>query len=502
MLTQQQLETHLWSCADVLRGSIDSEEFRSHILTLVFYKRLADQSQFEAQTAGRRRATRSQNGPRRIEIPPGCSWQDLSDTPPDRLGRRLDDVMSVVGSANPQLDAVLRSVSWNATVNDDGVQKPRIGGEVLRALVLEFDKHDLSDANVDADVLRRGYEHLIGRFADDSGARGCEFYTPREIVQVLIRILEPAPNATIYDPTCGSGGMLIYGAEHLRRQSGSDGARAMRLFGQERNWSTWAIARMNMLMHGLEAEIRGGASTLTDPQFLTGDGTLQTFDVVIANFPFSDKFWGCDELSDDPFGRFTYGVPPKGNGDFAYLQHIIASMNESGRAGVVCSQGVLYRGRSEGRIRRAILEDDIIEAVIGLPADIFHGNSIPACLLIFNRRKPERRQGRVLFIDASGGYERVRRRNRLRPEDVDRIVEAFESGRDEDRYCRLVAMDEIAAEGFILSVPRYVDTFDPKKSADLAAAMAALDEAETARERAMATLRSRMGELTRVDPTP
>lgn len=403
--------------------------------------------------------------------------------------------LSVVGVANPQLDAVFRSVDWNATVNDNGVQKPRIGDEVLHDLVQSFNRHNLSNANVDLDVLGRAYEYLILRFADDAGADGGEFYTPHEVVRVLVRILKPTPTARVYDPTCGSGGMLVYSAGYVREQEGPEGARAMKLFGQERNWNTWAIARMNMVLHDLEAEIRGGASTLTDPQFLQDEGQIDTFDVVIANFPFSDEKWGHERLQDDPFGRMRYGIPPKKNGDFAFIQHIVASMNHTGRAGVVCSQGVLFRGQSEGKIRRAMLDEDIIEAVVGLPANLFYGNTIPGCLLLFNRCKPEERRDKVLFIYAAKDFESLSNQNRLRPQDVDRIVTAFEAGQDEDRYCRLVEMDEIAENDFNLNIPRYIDTFEPEEPVDMAAAVVSLNGAETAREEAMRTLRGYLKEL-------
>lgn len=502
MLTQQQLESHLMSCANILRGSIDSQDFKNYILTMMFFKRLADQWQFEADAAVERMerggkqlsaevqgAIRNDPDFHRIKIPAGCFWPDIVATPTHQLGQKLNEIMGEVGSANPQLDAVFRAVDWNDTVNDNGVQKPRIGNDVLHDLVQEFSKHDLSNAHVDVDVLGRAYEYLILQFADDAGAKGGEFYTPREVVQVLVRVLRPAPTARVYDPTCGSGGMLVYSAEHVRQQEGPEGSRAMRLFGQERNWNTWAIARMNMVLHDLEAEIRGGASTLTDPQFLAPDGKIDTFDVVIANFPFSDKNWGHARLQDDPFGRMRYGIPPKKNGDFAFIQHIVASMNETGRAGVVCSQGVLFRGQSEGKIRRAMLEEDIIEAVVGLPANLFYGNTIPGCLLFFNRCKSAERRGKVLFIYAAGDYEELSNQNRLRPGDVDQIVAAFEAGQDEERYCRLVEMGEIAENDFNLNIPRYIDTFEPEEPVDMAAAVAALNDAEAAREEAMRTLR-------------
>jgi len=271
----------------------------------------------------------------------------------------------------------------------------------------------------------------------------------------------------------------------------------MKLFGQELNLNSWAVCKMNVALHNVEANIEGGWSSLTDPQFLTPDGKIETFDLVMANFPFSDKFWGYDDLKTDPFGRFTYGIPPRKSGDFAYIQHIIASMNETARAGVVCSQGVLYRGQSEGKIRQAIVEDDLVEAVIGLPADIFHGNSIPACVLILNRRKPEGRRGKVLFVNAADGYEELPKQNRLRDDDVDRIVDAFEMGSDQDHYCRSVGMDEMADNDFVLSIPRYVDTFDSEDLTDLDSSISILERAEIERELSVMELRQRIGGLKR-----
>ncbi|WP_395142676.1 N-6 DNA methylase, partial [Armatimonas sp.] len=338
-----------------------------------------------------------------------------------------------------------------------------IANEVVAALVNHFNapEMNLSNANVEPDILGRAYEYLIKKFADDAGQKAGEFFTPPEVVDILIRCLEPKPGETIYDPTCGSGGMLVHSADFLKENNHSTSE--LQYFGQEMNWQTYAIAKINLLLHGLEGKIAGGKSTLTDPQFLT-NGTLDRFSVVIANFPFSDSEWFLpeskrteDEIKKakksvatdgykDRYNRFSFGQPPTSNGDFAFIQHIIASANDSGRCGVVCPQGVLFRGQPEIEeetgefdkngepkvrrrkaddeylIRRGILESGMLDAVIALPLNIFYGAGVPACLLILNKNRASERAGKTQLVYAARHYRELSAQNQLRPQDVMRIL--------------------------------------------------------------------------------
>ena len=352
------------------------------------------------------------------------------------------------------------TVDWNQPA-PDGNDK-LIKNAVVHALIQHFNGKNLSNASVQPDILGRAYEYLIKMFADDAGAKAGEFFTPPEVVDILIRSLEPKPGETIYDPTCGSGGMLVHSADFLAEHGHKPNL--IQCFGQEMNWQTYAIAKINVILHGLEAEIKGGKSTITEPQFLEPKGGVRQFDIVIANFPFSNEFWWLpEELQTeeeaqkqkksigrdgytDPYNRFVFGTPPISNGDFAFIQHIVASTKEDGRCGVVCPQGVLFRGQPEIEeetgefdkngdlkirrrkaddeylIRKGILDSKYLDAVIGLPLNIFYGAGVPACLLLMNKNRPEERRDKVLLIYAARHYRELSNKNQLRPQDLMRIL--------------------------------------------------------------------------------
>jgi type I restriction enzyme M protein len=477
-LTLQQLEAHLWGAANILRGKTAGQDYKNYILSLMFYKRLCDQWEHEADDAiaeleGQQRRAFSEKekaifrkrGEHRFQIPDGSRWGDMKAASTN-LGEVLTKAMRAVANANDELRGVF-TVDWNQPA-PDGSGKPLIANEVVHALVQHFDEHDLSNRSVPPDVLGRAYEYLIKKFADDAGAKAGEFFTPPEVVDTLVRILEPRPGDTIYDPTSGSGGMLVHAADYLR-EHGSH-ATSARYFAQEMNWGNAAIGKINSVLHGLEAEIKAGASTLTDPQFLE-DGRVRRFSMVLANFPFSDEFWWLkpEQQTDDkkkkeklkreifgkegykdPFGRFGRGTafraPPAAYGDYAFILHIVASLTEDGRAGIVCPQGVLFRGQPEVEeeaeelndegnprlkrrkaddehlIRRALLESPLIDAVISLPLNVFYGAGVPACLLILRKQRPAERRDKVLLIYAARHYRELSAQNELRPQDVMRIL--------------------------------------------------------------------------------
>ena len=477
-LTLQQLEAHLWGAANILRGKTAGQDYKNYILSLMFYKQLCDQWEWEADDSiaelerqqGREfteaeRAIFRKRGEHRYVIPDGSRWGDVKVVSVN-IGEALTRAMRAVADANDELRGVF-TVDWNQPA-PDGSGRPLIANEVVHALVQHFDEHDLSNRSVPADVLGRAYEYLIKRFADDAGAKAGEFFTPPEVVDTLVRILEPRPGDTIYDPTGGSGGMLVHAAEYLREHGHL--ATHAGYFAQEMNWSNAAIGKINSVLHGLEADIQAGHSTISDPQFLE-DGGVRKFSLVLANFPFSDDYWWLkpEQQTDDKtkkarlkkeifgkegykdtYGRFGRGTgfqaPPAKYGDYAFILHIVASLSASGRAGIVCPQGVLFRGQprieeetgdldAEGNpkvrrrkaddehlIRRALLESRLIDAVVSLPLNVFYGAGVPACLLILRRQRPVERRDQVLLIYAARHYRELSAQNELRPQDVMRML--------------------------------------------------------------------------------
>ena len=478
-LTLQQLEAHLWGAANILRGKTAGQDYKNYILSLMFYKRLCDQWEWEADDAiaelerqqGRefteeQKAIFRKRGEHRYRIPEGARWGDVK-TISTNIGEVLTSAMRAVANANHELRGVF-TVDWNQPA-PDGSGRPLIANEVVHALVQHFDEHDLSNASVPSDVLGRAYEYLIKKFADDAGAKAGEFFTPSEVVDTLVRILEPQPGDTVYDPTGGSGGMLVHTANYLRE--GGHLVTHARYFAQEMNWGNAAIGKINSVLHGLEADIQAGYSTITDPQFLNDDGEVRKFSLVLANFPFSDDFWWLkpEQQTDDkdrkarlkreifgkegykdPFGRFGRGTgfhaPPASYGDYAFILHILASLTDDGRAGIVCPQGVLFRGQpeieeetgefdaqgspkirrrkadDEHLIRRALIESYLIDAIISLPLNVFYGAGVPACLLILRRQRPVERRDHVLLIYAARHYRELSAQNELRPQDVMRML--------------------------------------------------------------------------------
>lgn len=494
-LTQQQLEAHLWGAANILRGKTAGQDYKNYILSLMFYKRLCDQWQCEADEAiaelekqqGRtfsekERAMFRARGDHRFTIPAGSQWGDVLAASTN-LGQVLTDAMKAVANTNDELKGVF-TVDWNQPA-PDGSGKPLIANEVVHALIQHFNTHDLSNFSVPPDILGRAYEYLIKKFADDAGAKAGEFFTPPEVVDTLVRILEPVPGDSIYDPTGGSGGMLVHSADYLREQGHH--ANAARFFLQEMNWGNAAIAKINSVLHGLEATIEAGTSTITDPAFRDGD-RVKKFSLVLANFPFSDEYWWLkpeqqtddkkkrDKLKKeifgkegykDQFGRFGRGTgfkaPPAGYGDYAFILHILASLTESGRAGVVCPQGVLFRGQPEVEeetgefdgdgnpiikrrkaddehlIRKALLESRLIDAVISLPLNVFYGAGVPACLLILKKQRPVERHDQVLLVYAARHYRELSNQNELRPQDVMRMLVHYHAYGDAAKVPELVA---------------------------------------------------------------
>lgn len=469
-LTLQQLEKTLWDAADILRGELNAAVYKDYIFGLLFLKRMNDQfaSERKAKEAAflkagmdREEIMQVLEDPSIYEsffVPKAARWDKLKHLTIN-IGPELDKAFKAIEDEpkNSELFGVLTTVNYN--------DKERVPDKKLSQLLLLFDQHNLATENLEnPDVLGDAYQYLIKQFADDGGAKGGEFYTPREVVHVLVRILKPQEGERIYDPTVGSGGMLIESLQYIKDRGGNP--RNVSLFGQEINLSTWAICKMNMLFHDARgADIRKG-DTIRNPMHLEG-GVLKTFDKILANPPFSLKNWGYEEAQADPYNRFAYGVPPKSYGDLAFVTHMVASLNHKGKLGTVVPHGVLFRGGAEGNIRKGYLKDDLIEAVIGLPANVFYGTSIPAALLIINKNKLMERKGKVLFIDASQGFVKDGNKNKLRDEDIEKIVKTYDDFKDVDKYASVVDLETIKANDYNLNISRYVDTTEDEEPVDI-----------------------------------
>lgn len=488
-LTVDRLEAYLWSAADILRGSIDSSDYKNFIFGLLFLKRLSDRfdEECEALVAG----GHDPEDPDEHDffVPRRARWSEIQKIATN-IGETLNKACAALEEKNTALEGVLAGIDYN---DERKLGDARNRDAVLARLVQHFSKLNVRNANLsEPDMLGRAYEYLIEKFADDAGKKGGEFYTPRMVVKLIVELLKPAEGMRICDPTCGSGGMLIECAHYLERHG--QNPRNLSFFGQEKNLGTWAICKMNMLLHGLgSAKIEKG-DTIRDPKLLDG-GALRVFDRVIANPPFSLDEWGREVAEHDGYGRFRFGVPPKGKGDLAFVQHMIATTNRTGMVGVVMPHGVLFRGAAEGEIRKGILQEDMVEAVVGLPSNLFYGTGIPAAILVLSRKKAIERQGKVLFIEASREFREGSAQNYLRAEDVAKIAAAFHRFNDVDKYARVVGLNEIEKNDFNLNISRYVETADAAVKVDVATAIARLRELEKKRSEAEGRMNAYLTEL-------
>lgn len=468
------LTAHLWESANILRGSIDAADYKNYIFGMLFLKRISDVFEEEGERiekeTGDKKLAWDEPDEHEFNVPKKARWGFIQSRT-QNLGEMLNKANEALEETNPAtLEGVLAVTDFN--------DKDRLPDVILSKLIAHFSKIRLRNEDLsEPDILGRAYEYLIDQFADDAGKKGGEFYTPREVVTLLVDILDPSEKMRICDPACGSGGMLIQSFYHLREKG--QNPRNISLFGQERNIGTWAICKMNMLLHGLSNPRLEKGDTLRAPKLLEKDGRLMTFDIVIANPPFSLKNWGYEEAQHDPYRRFRYGIPPKGYGDYAFVQHMIATLNAKGRAGVVLPHGILFRGGAEGKIRKGILEDDLLEAVIGLPPNLFFGASIPACLFIVNKDKPKERRGKVFLLYGASDFLEGKRQNKLRAEDIRKIMAAYREYRTADKYCRPVPLDEIRANDYNLNITRYIDVSEEEEAIDV---QKVLDELKALKE--------------------
>ncbi|MDX1091023.1 type I restriction-modification system subunit M [Sinorhizobium medicae] len=489
-LTLSQLEIHLWRAADILRGSIDSGDYKHYIFGLLFFKRLSDvwQEEYEERLARYHDAELAADpDEHRFDIPKGHFWKDVRRHTTD-IGTHLNAAFRAIEDANLRLRGVFQDVDFN--------NKERFPDAMLEKLLQHFETYRLSNADVEPDVLGQAYEYLIAQFADDAGKKGGEFYTPKMVVRLIVECLKPEEGMSIYDPTCGSGGMLLEAVHHLERQGKNP--KSLSLFGQEKNLNTWAICQMNLFLHDIDDAQVARGDTLLEPKHLTGEGVkaIRTFDRVLANPPFSLKSWGHDVWSQgDAYGRDRYGCPPKSYGDLAFVQHMVASLKEYGVCGVVLPHGVLFRGGAEGRIREGLIRDDLIEAVIGLAPNLFYGAGIPACILILRRKKAEDRRSKTLFVHAAEEFIAGKKQNLLSPANVQRIVSCLEGFEVVDQFSYVADFAEIESNNFSLNIPQYVDLGGEEEAADIATAYGKLLDLRAMRNDVEAVLDMHLREL-------
>ncbi len=500
--TLSQLESHLWEAANILRGPVDAADFKTYVFPLLFFKRISDvfDEEYAAALAESDGDEEYAQFPQnyRFQIPKGCHWRDVRVITTN-VGQALQKAMRGIETANPDtLYGIFGDAAWS--------NKDRLPDSLLRDLIEHFSRITIGNQAAQADILGQSYEYLIKKFADLTNKKAGEFYTPRSVVRLMVKILDPKEGESIYDPACGTGGMLLEAIHHVRENHGDDRTLWGRLFAQEKNLTTSAIARMNLFLHGASdfQVVRG--DTLRQPAFFSGDN-LATFHCVIANPPFSLEKWGDEVWTNDPYGRNFAGMPPSKTGDYAWVQHMIKSMAPAtGRMAVVLPHGALFRMGKEGSIRNKILQMDLLEAVIGLGPNLFYGTGLAACILIFRQRKTKDRKKKVLIIDASREFKKGRAQNELLPEHVGHIYAWYRDFKAVEGVARVVTLDDIAANDYNLNIPRYVEPKTEQEVLTVGEAMKRLQEsaraAFAAEERLIAILK-REGLMTieTTDPT-
>jgi type I restriction enzyme M protein len=518
-ITQKEINDAVWKACDTFRGSIDPGVYKDYILTMLFVKYLSDVHDDKMETYLKKYNSDNERARRamqyeRFRVPEHSHFKYLFDHRNEaNIGELIDIALEDLEEANREKlysedgAGIFQNINFNSSVLGDTKDK----NTRLKNLLLDFNKDilDLRPSHIGgADIIGGAYEYLIANFASDAGKKAGEFYTPGEVSTLLARLTKSAPGSRICDPTCGSGSLLIKAGQEV----GSDN---YSLFGQEANGSTWALAVMNMFLHGFDnATIRWG-DTIRNPKLKEGDA-LMKFDTVVANPPFSLDKWGKVEdkegdkttVSYDPetdkYNRFWRGVPPKSKGDWAFISHMIETTYEGhGKVGVIVPHGVLFRGASEGKIRRKTIEENILEAVIGLPANLFFGTGIPAAILVFNKGKCNNKN--VLFIDSSRHYDSGKNQNRLNENNISHIVDTYRNfnegqlypGIVEDKFSYAATFEEIKENDFNLNIPRYVDTFEEEPEIDIAEVQKEIESLEMELASVQSEMKKYLNELTK-----
>ena len=469
-LTQEEINNKVWAACDTFRGTIDATQYKDYILTMLFIKYISDVNKEKREDyltkydGDQERVERAMKH-ERFKIPEESSFEFLYEKRnADNLGELINIALENIEDANrSKLEKVFRNIDYNSEPNL-GQTKDR--NRRLKNLLGDFVDLDMRPSNLEGnDIIGDAYEFLIDRFASDAGKKAGEFYTPKNVSVLLAKLVEAKPGDRVCDPTCGSGSLLLKVANEI-------GSKNVSLNGQEVNGSTWALARMNMFLHEMDNATIEWGDTLNNPLLKENDA-LMKFDIVVANPPFSLDKWGADYAGADRYNRFHRGIPPKSKGDYAFITHMLETLNETGKAGVVLPHGALFRGSSEGKIRTQLIKENLLKAVIGLPPNLFFGTSIPATILIFDksRQNPKKEQEKeVLFIDASNEFDSAKNQNRLNEKThIEKIMETYTGWKAIDKYSYIAQRSEIEENDYNLNIPRYVDTFEEEEPVDIKA---------------------------------
>ena len=460
--TKEMINQIVWKACDTFRGTIDGSMYKDYILTMLFVKYTTDvtkerKNEYIKKYNGDEARIKRAMDLDRFKIPDDCTFDYINDhRNEENLGEIINIALEGIEDANrSKLGQVFRNIDFNSEPNL-GQTKDR--NRRLKNLLTDFSELELSPSHLESgDVIGDAYEFLISNFAAGAGKKAGEFYTPAEVSSLLAKLVEPEEGNRICDPTSGSASLLIKAANEV-------GSKNVSLYGQEVNGSTWALARMNLFLHELDNATIEWGDTINSPKLVENDA-LMKFDRVVANPPFSLDKWGAEDAASDRYNRFHRGVPPKSKGDYAFLTHMIETLNEHGRMGVVLPHGVLFRGSSEGKIRQQLIEENLLKAVIGLPTGLFFGTGIPACILIFD--KARKAGSDVLFIDASREFENGKNQNKLRPEDIAKVYDTYSNWKEIDKYSHVATLEEIKENDYNLNIPRYVDTFEEEEPVDI-----------------------------------
>jgi len=483
-LDLEKLKPFLWSAADILRGSIDSAEYKHYIFGLLFLKRLSDQ--FEEE---KKQVKGDVEDPDNYQffVPERARWETIRKVS-EGIGNAIDKAFEALEESNPILEGVLTPIQF---------EDPRkLNDIVLNKLIVHFSKEEYNLANsnlAEPDILGRAYEYLIAQFADDAGKKGGEFYTPNGVVRLLVNLLQPEEGMRICDPACGSGGMLIECFNYLKEHGKN--YKNLSLFGQEKNLNTWAIAKMNLLLHGiLDARIERG-DTMAEPKLIENN-SLMLFDIVIANPMWNQKEWSRELfVTGDPYGRAKYGIPPKSSGDWMWVQHMLATLKQNGRLGIVLDNGALFRGNKEKAIRKAIVEEDLIEGIVALPPNLFMNTGSPGCLIIINKQKSEKLKNKIFFIHAENEFEEGKAQNYLRDRHIKKITEIFLKKEIKEKFSDLIDLEEIRENDYNLNVSRYIDTLPEEEPVDIKQVLKSLTKLQEERKRLEEEFKKNMVEL-------
>ena len=467
--TQETINNVVWKACDTFRGTMDGSDYKDYVLTMLFVKYLSDfykekLEMLRAEYGDKRERIEAKLKKEKFKLDESCTFEYLlAHKEAVNLGEIMNKTLEKIEEDNKdKLEGIFRSIDFN--------NKNKLGDTKERNAILQNLLEDFSDSRLDLrpsmlegnDIIGDAYEYLIAHFASDAGKKGGEFYTPSEVSTLLAKLVEPKDGDMIYDPTCGSGSLLIKASKEV-------GSKNFRLYGQEKNGQTHALCKMNMFLHEINDAVIEWGDTIRNPLHLQ-DSLIKTFDIVVANPPFSLDKWGADFAENDPFMRFSsYTLPPKSKGDYAFVVHMIKSLGSNGKMGVVLPHGVLFRGSSEGKIRQKLIEENLLDAVIGLPANLFYGTSIPACILVF---KKNRSNEDVLFIDASKEFEKGKNQNSLTAQNIDKIVSVYKNRSEIEKYSHLASLSEIKENDYNLNIPRYVDTFEEEEAVDIEATKA------------------------------